>query len=157
MGREMELSRAAIRSLLKKENNEELILKVLSKLRSSSSANINEKIENFNEMEGLPSVGFKRSQQQMGLESLGLPWKRAKFNPEDEENLIKIETQSLKLTQYDSTVKLENKEDNNLIDVLDNKFNFCKGEEEEEKKNLFCEEKENGKSNALFNVVNFFS
>ena len=85
MGREMSHSRTAIRSLLMKQNNEELICEVLNKLRSKCPAKFNEKIEKFNQMKDLPSV-FKRSQQQMGLESPCLPGKRAQFNPEHEEN-----------------------------------------------------------------------
>ena len=161
MGREMVLSRTAIRSLLKKQNNEQLIFEVLTKLRSSCPTNFNEKIETFQEMKDLTSSGFKRSQQEMGMESPCLPGKRAKFNTEHEENLINIETQSLKLTQYDSTPNTESKENNNLIDMLADKFGFWKeGEEELEKKGVFSEEKENvnsGNSNALFNVDDFFS
>jgi len=170
----MILSRIAIRSLLKKQNNEELILQVLSKLRPScpnekienfneieGSAITNEKIENFNEIneiEDIPSASLKRSQQQIGLESPCSHGKRAKFNTEQEENLTNIETQSPKLTQYDSTPNTEYKGNNDFIDLLTNEFNFMKeGEVEEENKNLFCEKKENGNSNAPFNVDDFFS
>jgi len=149
MGREMALSRTAIRSLLKKPNNEELIREVLNKLSSKCPMNFNEKIEKFNQMNDLPSV-FKRSQQQMGLEIPCLPEKRTKFNPEHEENFINIE---IKLTQKnDSTPNMENKETNNLIDMLSDNFQFWKEHEEEvEQKSFFYE----GKS--IFNVDNFFS
>ena len=144
------LSRTAIRSLLKKQNNEQLIFEVLSKLRSSCPTNFNVKIEMFHEMKDLPSLDFKRSQQQMQLENPCLPGKRAKFNPEHEENLINIEPQT--------TQNMDNKENNNLINILADKFNFWKESEEEvQKKNFFSEEKENGNLNALFNVDDFFS
>ena len=147
------LSRTAIRSLLKKQNNEQLIFEVLSKLRSSCPTNFNVKIEMFHEMKDLPSLDFKRSQQQMQLENPCLPGKRAKFNPEHEENLINIENQSLKLTHYDSTPKMENNENYNLIDILADKFNFWKEDEEVlEKKSLFFEE-----TYPIFKVDDFLS
>jgi len=147
MGKEMSLSRSAIRNLLKKQNNEQLICKVLSKLRSSCQ------VEKFHEMKDLTSGSFKRSQQQMGMESPCLTGKRAKFNPEHEENLINIENQSLKLTHYDSTPKMENNENYNLIDILADKFNFWKEDEEVlEKKSLFFEE-----TYPIFKVDDFLS
>jgi len=151
MGREMSLSCTAIRSLLKKENNEELICEVLNKLRSKCSANFNEKIEKLNEMKVLPSAVFKRSQQQMGLESPCLHEKRTKINPEQEVNLINIE---IKLTQKkDLTQNMENKENNNLIDMLADNFKFWKDcEEEVEQKSFFCEG-----THSIFNFDDFFT
>ena len=150
MGREMSLSRTAIISLLKKQNNEELICKILNKLRSQFPANFNEKIEKFNEMKDIPSV-FKRSQQQIGLESPSLPGKRAQFNPEHEENLISIEK---KYTQKnDSTPKRENQENNNLIDLLSDNFKLWKEREEEVEQKSFVYEG----TNSVFNVDDFFA
>ena len=151
MGMEMSLSRTAIRRVLQKQNNEELICEILNKLRSRRPANFNEKYKKFNDMKDLPSAVLKRSQQQMGLETTSLPKKRAKLNPEHEENLINIE---IKLTQKnDSTPNMENKESNNLIDMLADNFKFWKDcEEESEQKSFFHEG-----TNSIFNVDDFFS
>jgi len=150
MCRDMSLSRTALRILLKKQNNEELICEVLNNLRSSP-ANFNEKIEKFNEMIDLPSADFKRSQQQMGLESPCLPGKRAKFNTEPEANLINID---IKLTpKNDSTPNMENIENNNLIEMLADNFKFWKESEEEVEQKSFLFEG----TNNIFNVDDFFA
>jgi len=149
MGREMSHSRTAIRSLLMKQNNEELICEVLNKLRSRCPANFTEKIETLNEMKDCASIVLKRSQQQMGLESACLSGKRYKFNPEHEKNLINSE---IKLAQKnDSTPKMENQENNNLIDMLANNFKFlkeCEKEEVEQKRFIY---------ESIFNVDDFFA
>lgn len=156
MGREMVLSRTAIRSLLKKQNNEQLIFEVLTKLKQG---NAKEEPEISNEP--MMMCGLKRTQEDMGFESPALNGKKVKINNGLREgNLVNMETQSLKLTQYESSSPLqqENKENNNLIDMLADKFNFWKeGEEEVEKKNFFVDEKEVNVGNVLFNVDDFFS
>lgn len=154
MGKEMVLSRTAIRSLLKKQNNEQLIMEVLKKLRSVcySSEESKESL--------LAGDTIKRSRSQAGIESPSFPIKRNKFSRENDESLNN-ETQSVKMTQYEGTPMIE-ANNNNLIEMLADKFNFWKeGEEDLEKKSLFGfnEEKEpnNNAGSSLFNVDDFFS
>lgn len=150
----MVLSRTAIRSLLKKQNNEQLIFEVLTKLKQG---NTKEEPEINNEP--IMICGVKRTLEDMGFESPTANSKKIKINNGQREgNLVNLETQSLKLTQYESPLQQENKEHNNLIDMLADKFNFWKeGEEDVEKKNFFVDEKEVNVGNALFNVDDFFS
>ena len=152
----MVLSRTAIRSLLKKQNNEQLIFEVLTKLKQG---NTKEEPEINNEPP-MMMCGLKRTQEDMGFESPTGNGKKVKINNGQREgNLVNMETQSLKLTHYESSpLQQENKESNNLIDMLADKFNFWnEGEEEVEKKNFFVDDKEVNVGNALFNVDDFFS
>ena len=154
MGREMVLSRTAIRSLLKKQNNEQLIFEVLTKLKQG---NTKEEPEINNET--VMMCGLKRTQEDMGFEGPSGNAKKVKINNGLREgSLVGMETQSFKMTEYESPLQQENKDSNNLIDMLADKFNFWKeGEEEVEKKNFFVDDKKVNVGNALFNVDDFFS
>ena len=155
MGKEMVLSRTAIRSILKKMNNEQLISEVLNKLRSNTSMNSeidNETIEPAKEVKKQNiSILSKRNFCKMELDSPSLT-KKIKRNVE---NLPVVETNSGSST-YESNS--ENKENSNLLEILADKFNFWKETEEEEKKSTFNEDSDNGNTgNTLFNVDDFFS
>ena len=165
MGKEMVLSRTAIRSLLKKMNNEQLIFEVLNKLRSSNPSINFENIEQFKEHEPKEEqeiikehiskeqfISAKRIFAKEGLES---PLMRKKIKTNEETNTPIFETNS------SGSIETNSKDNNNLLEILNDKFNFWKEiEEETEKKSSFNDDSEKGNSSngvTIFNVDDFFS
>lgn len=147
MGKELMLSRTAIRNLLKKTNNEQLITDVLNKMRATLQPNVLNK-----------TLLTKRSFEKIFFES---PMLRKKIKPEEEPMMSSSLMTGTGMNINEGSLNFENKENNGgLDDILAEKFNWKEFIEEPENKEK--EEPENftmnhATNNGVFNVDDFFS
>jgi len=161
----MVLSRTAIRSLLKKMNNEQLIFEVLNKLRSINPSINFENFEQFKEKEPredqeiikeqISKEQFNSEKRSFDKEEMESPLLRKKIKTNEENNTPIFESNRTR-----NTFETSSKDNNNLLDILLNdKFYFWKGiDEETEKKSLFNDDPEKGNSSngvTIFNVDAF--
>lgn len=151
----MVLSRTSIRALLRKMNNEQLIVDVLNKLKLNNTLTLKEIIEPLTDPKDMQQTNTsKRVLNKFWIESPALK-KRVRSSEEFQQNMLNsFETNN----PFEQNFTFENKESNNLLDALVDKFNIWKEiEEEPEKRRNGIEEDDQNHMNRLFNVDDFFS
>lgn len=147
MGKELMLSRTAIRNLLKKTNNEQLITDVLNKMRAMLQPNSMNK-----------SLLTKRSFDKIFFES---PLLRKKIKPEEEPMMTSSLLTGAGMNINEGALNFENKENNGgLDDILAEKFNwkeFMEEPENKEKEDVDNFAVSHVTNSGVFNVDDFFS